>query len=503
MTALADSLSTAGPTGSEPKTRAPAQPARMFRVAAVFLCVLAMLALLAPAPAQANPKYGSIVIDARTGKVISSRYADKKLHPASLTKMMTLYMTFEALEQGRLKRNQMLKVSKHASTMVPSKLGLKPGDKIMVEHAIYALVTKSANDVAVVLAEALAGSERNFARYMTARARQLGMSRTTFINASGLHDRNQVSSPRDMAKLSRALMMHYPQYYHYFSTLEFTYRGKTYGNHNRLMKDYRGMDGLKTGYVAASGFNLAASAVRDGTRLIGVVFGGRTSRSRNAHMATLLNRAFTKVGKSNLLMAQAKIPVPARKPGGASRDPVLASAAAANPNTTTATTSASAAGVKLASFAGLGVGYSADDLAGIENRIAEILGEGDQNPDEVTRIETGMLAIAALTGKNQNMPGVGSVNVADIRASQPTQQESWGIQVGAFNNLKRTRLAMEQAAGQLPGEIVARMSPAILEKNLRGGKKLYRARFMGLDRHAAARACTILSDCMPVAPGTK
>jgi len=465
-----------------------------------------MCVLCGAAPAMANSKYGSIVIDARTGQVLSASHADKKLHPASLTKMMTLYMTFEALEQNRLRRNQMLKVSKHASTMVPSKLGLKPGEKIMVEHAIYALVTKSANDVAVVLAEALAGSEPNFARYMTARARQLGMSRTTFVNASGLHNKRQISTPRDMATLSRALMMHYPQYYHYFSTLEFTYRGKSYGNHNKLMKDYRGMDGLKTGYVAASGFNLAASAVRDGRRLIGVVFGGRSSRSRNAHMATLLNRGFTKVGKTPMLMAQAKIPVPSRKPGGASRNPVMASAVdatVATSNAAAGTTTASAAGVQLASMAGLGVGYSADDLAGIENRISEILGEGDQSPDEVTRIETGMLAIAALTGKNQTVPGVGSVNVADIRANRPTAQESWGIQVGAFNSLNRTQKAMEQAASQLPGEIVAMLNPAILEKDLRGGKKLYRARFTGLDRHAAARACTILSDCMPVAPGAK
>lgn len=244
-------------------------------------------------------RYASIVIDANSGDILSQENADKRLYPASLTKMMTLYLTFDAMEKGKLHKNSYLTVSKKATRQPPSNIGFRHSDSIRVENAILALVTKSANDVAVVLAETLAGSEEEFAFKMNRKARELGMNRTNFANASGLFNKNQYSTARDMAVLGASLIKDFPQYYHYFSTPEFTYRGVTYGNHNKLMKTYQGMDGLKTGYIYASGFNLAASAKRNGVRLVGVVFGGRTGSSRNKMMAKLLDKGFDSYNKGN------------------------------------------------------------------------------------------------------------------------------------------------------------------------------------------------------------
>ena len=261
---------------------------------------------------KGNPKYASIVMDADTGVILSQRYADKVLHPASLTKIMTLVMAFEALDRGDIRLRDRIRISNRAASMVPSKLGLPAGSSIRVEDAIYALVTKSANDVAVALGEHIGGSESKFAAMMTARARDIGMRSTRFKNASGLHNKYQVSSARDMAGLARYVLQRYPHYYRYFSTKSFTYRGKTYRSHNRLMSSYKGMDGFKTGYINASGFNLVASAKRNGRRLIGVVFGGRTSKSRNAHMAQIMDAGFLRAGK--IRMARAKPPKPQQKP---------------------------------------------------------------------------------------------------------------------------------------------------------------------------------------------
>lgn len=258
---------------------------------AAFATALTTLILLAASPADAR-RYASIVIDFESGKVLHEANADHLVYPASLTKMMTLYLAFEALEAGRLSDKTPLEVSRVASQRSPSKLALRPGQRITVENAILGMVTKSANDAATVLAEALAGGEAKFADKMTEKARELGMTHTTFRNASGLPNRDQQTTARDMATLARALIRDFPHYYHYFATPEFAYNGSTFVNHNRLLKTYPGADGIKTGFTAASGFNLVASAQRNGTRLIGVVMGGRTARSRNAQMARLLDTAF-------------------------------------------------------------------------------------------------------------------------------------------------------------------------------------------------------------------
>ena len=243
-------------------------------------------------PIQAQAKYASLIMDANTGRVLHSVNADTRNYPASLTKMMTLYMIFEALEQGKISMKTKWKTSKRAARQPASKLGLKPGEKITVRDAIFTLITKSANDVASLVSENLAKTERAFALSMTARARKLGMSRTTFRNASGLAHSGQLSTAHDMAILAQALMRDFPKRYGYFSKAKFNYQGRTFKNHNKLLKSYKGTDGIKTGYIRASGFNLVASVVRNGTRLIGVVFGGDSSRKRNAHMIRLLDKAF-------------------------------------------------------------------------------------------------------------------------------------------------------------------------------------------------------------------
>ena len=240
-------------------------------------------------------KYASFVVDADSGQVLHSVNADTRNYPASLTKMMTLYLVFEALHQKKWSLNTRLKVSARAARQPASKLALRRGTTIKVRDAILALVTKSANDVASVISENMSGSERNFGLKMTAKARKLGMSRTTFRNASGLPNRAQLSTARDMGKLARALIRDYPQYYHYFSTESFRYGGLTHKNHNKLLKSYSGADGIKTGYIRASGFNLVASVERGDRRLIGVVFGGKSSRSRNKHMTSLLDKGFQAV----------------------------------------------------------------------------------------------------------------------------------------------------------------------------------------------------------------
>ncbi|MCW2307252.1 D-alanyl-D-alanine carboxypeptidase [Rhodobium gokarnense] len=260
----------------------------------------ALITVAAAPAASANSKYAAIVIDANTGKTLFSRHADAPRYPASLTKIMTLYILFEEMKAGRMNMGTRLKVSRHASAQAPSKLGLKPGSTIKVRDAMMALITKSANDVAAVVAENISGSETRFAKRMTSTARRLGMRNTTFRNASGLPNRAQRTTARDMATLGRAVQQHFPKEYSYFKTRVFKYRGRRYGNHNRLLGRVKGVDGIKTGYTRASGFNLVSSVRRDKRHIVAVVMGGRTGRSRNAHMTKLIRTYLPKASRSNL-----------------------------------------------------------------------------------------------------------------------------------------------------------------------------------------------------------
>jgi len=226
--------------------------------------------------------------------VLYSDAADERRYPASLTKMMTLYVLFEDLEKGRVKLESPLKVSAHAAAQVPTKLGLQAGEMIRVEAAIKALVTRSANDAAVVIAENLAGSEPAFAERMTRTAHDLGMTSTRFRNASGLLSPDQVTTARDMMLLGTALQVRFPRYYSYFKTRSFTYKGRTYKSHNRLVGRVNGVDGIKTGYIRASGFNVATSVRRGGRKIVAVVLDGHTAKRRDNHMASLISRYLPK-----------------------------------------------------------------------------------------------------------------------------------------------------------------------------------------------------------------
>ncbi len=262
---------------------------------AFLILLLGVLGVLGET-AQANERYAALVVNTANNQVLVNHYGNDLRHPASLTKMMTLYMLFMALDRRELYLDQMLPVSRNAARQPPTKLGVRAGGRLKVEHALLGLVTRSANDAAVVLAEAMGGTEDNFARMMTRQARHLGMSKTTFRNASGLPDRQQITTAWDMYRLARALQVQFPHYYAYFSTKEFQYGKSTYGNHNALLHSYEGTDGIKTGYVRMSGYNLVASVKRGNQHLIGIVFGGKSGRERNAHLMSLFDYGFSRYG---------------------------------------------------------------------------------------------------------------------------------------------------------------------------------------------------------------
>lgn len=305
---------------------------RVFAFALLFLALAGGIPVRAAAAVQ---KHAAFVIDVNSGAVLHNDDGDAIRHPASLTKMMTLYLTFELLQSGRLKMSDMMTISERAASVAPSKLDLKPGDQISVADGIKAIVTKSANDIAVALAEKIGGTEANFVRLMNTRARELGMTKSHFENPSGLPDDNHVSTARDMATLALHLMDDFPGYYTIFATRTFTYRGKSYRNHNTMLNTFAGVDGIKTGYTRASGFNLVTSVHRGGRHLVGVVFGGSTAAARNAEMRVLLTKAFTRAStaKTRKPMSIARLngkPKVAARP--VSRDPQTRDVAVAEPS---------------------------------------------------------------------------------------------------------------------------------------------------------------------------
>lgn len=315
------------PEAAIPRAERHAMRAGPIRRAAmrIFMAVAMVATLLAAAPqgAQAAP-YAAFVMDARTGQVLHESSPDRKLHPASLTKMMTLYLTIEAVKAGRLRLDQKVTISSKAARQPPSRIGLRAGERVSIRNLIRAAAVKSANDAAMALAEAVGGSQEAFARMMTQRARALGMPNTTFRNPHGLTQNGHLSTARDMATLGRRLFFDHPEYYNLFSRQKTVAMGRTIRNTNRrLLAAYRGADGIKTGYTRAAGFNLVASAQRGDKHVIAAVFGGRSSRSRNAEVARLLDLGFRlspskapiiKPGRASTLVAAA--PLPVEKPDG-------------------------------------------------------------------------------------------------------------------------------------------------------------------------------------------
>jgi len=407
--------------------------------------------------------YSSIVLDAATGKVLHEDNADAQKYPASLTKMMTLYMIFDALDAGKIKLSTTWNVSRHAAGMSPTKLGLDAGETISVRDVILGLITKSANDAAAVAAEGLGGTEDHFGELMTQRARRLGMANTTFQNASGLPDPGQVTTARDMARLSRALIRDFPHYYNYFSTPEFTYAGRRHANHNRLMNWYEGADGIKTGFIRASGFNLAASAVRENRRVIGVVMGGPSPVARDQYMGKLLDVGFSRILDAPSDMRVAAAPAPSAPSIG---EPPSRAAKAGQPQTVAQAVPARAT--------------PAEEKAARTKTVKRAKPDGEP--------PSGMSLIASAH--------------AAARETTSAPAGGWAVQVGAFNRIDAARRAAENAAKLASGPL----SDAGIEISTLARKKntVHRARLVGLSEGEAKEACRILEsrkhDCLMMAP---
>jgi len=458
------------------------------RVLALLVMVVSLLIAAAPLRAEGE-RYAAIVVDAASGQVLLEERADIRHYPASLTKMMTLYLLFDALERGRLSMSSRLPVSAKAAAQEPSKVGVTAGSSISVEQAINALAIKSANDVAVVVAESLGGSETAFGQQMTAMARRLGMWRTNFVNASGLPDERQLSTPRDMAKLSRALLYDFPQYYHFFSQPGFSFGSQRYNSHNRLLYSYGGADGIKTGYTRAAGYNISVSAVRNGRRLIAVVFGADSSRWRNSQAASLLDRSFPSVagGHPRTLFAEVRAGrrLPALKPnlsaGAGSQlthvvppPPAAAPVPAAVPSP--APTAAPAATVPSVQVAAAKASATPTKAAPSTRAAAQ--------PAQQTQTISYAAVAAPLSGQQATL-------------------RRWAIQVGAFSVSEAAHAAADEARRATQGLAGGRVQ---VVEVVSGDGRLYRGRIAGLAENDARAACDFRilhgAPCMVIAPGT-
>lgn len=419
-------------------------------IASVFIIVLSLAFaanLVTPSTAFANSKYAGIVMDAKTGKVLYSSKADAKRYPASLTKMMTLYMLFDAMKQGKVKKSTRIRISRHAASMQPSKLGIKAGGSISAEHAIFALVTKSANDVAAAVGEHLAGTESKFGVMMTKKARSIGMRSTTFKNASGLPNRKQVTTARDMARLGIALREHFPRQYKYFQTRTFKYGRSRYGNHNKLLGRIRGVDGIKTGYTRASGYNLVSSVQDRKRSIVAVVLGGRSGRSRNAQMTTLIKKYLSKAstGRDRTIIAK-----------GRSKS-VFATA-----SNRTATKSIKLVGKQLAALS--------------KNQIPVPARNPIAKPDPI---------------KTASIKRVAPIKAGAASVASKRPAKGWQIQIGAVPTLKSANEFLDDARKVAP-KTLRKVSNYTMEVN-KNGVKLYRARFAGFSsKKAAWNACKVL-----------
>lgn len=436
------------------------RPWRRLGLASVALVVAFHLSI-APALAQVKARNAVLVVDANTGRVLHERSARALRFPASLVKLMTLYMLFEQIELGRVTYKTRIRFSGHAVAQPPSKLDVDEGSEIEVLDAIKVLVTKSANDVAVAIAEHIAGSEARFAQLMTQKARQIGMTSTTFRNASGLPDLGQVTTARDMITLALRLQDDYARHYHLFSTRTFTFNGKTYRNHNTLLFRYPGLDGMKTGYIRASGFNLVASAKRGKKHVVAVVFGGKTAARRNAAMQTYLNRGFVRA--SNAKTRRTTVALVARDKG-----PAVA-AAAPQPAVRPAAEDRQSSSIEIA-------------------RVRPVRVPGAA-PKEVQAD-----AIAALIERGAEQPAA-----VEQRPRVPAAAGAFLIQVGAFQSERdaRRQLAdIRERAGSALGDCTP-----VTHEVRQGEKTLYRARYAGFATQApAAAACSALKrlsiDCL-------
>jgi D-alanyl-D-alanine carboxypeptidase len=489
---------------------APSRSGQLWRIRGIAVLAIGValtLAVTAIRPALAGPVNSAIVIDVTSGETLLQSNADALTYPASLTKMMTLYLLFESLQKGNVKLDQPLPVSVNAASMPATNLALSAGDTITVATAIQAMVIRSANDVAVVVAEGLSGSEAAFAQRMNAKAVQLGMTRTVFRNPNGLPDPEQHTTARDISKLAIALHRDFPQYYPYFTQTRFTYRGRIYITHNHFMLRYPGADGLKTGYIHLSGYNLAASAVRNGRRLVGVIMGGRSPSMRDASMWALLDQGFgnaTPKSQNNaLLLASAGNAdiLPILKPGDDGEGDDSADATDAGDSTLNAM-SPQIAGLPTAPTAGTKPAVQTASLAPLPSATPPVqpATQGTVQPSATSfspqipivpappvtpayGITVARLPVPMLRPGSEEMPGI-SDGVMSVAVDA---KRFWGVQVGAFSRYTPARLAAVKAQQNLPFQIKD-THVAVDEADGRSGK-LYRARLVGLAQNEANDAC--------------
>ncbi len=442
------------------------------------LLLIASLALVPSTPplvAQSsdNLRYAAIVVDAESGEVLFARHADSRRYPASITKVMTLYLTFEALSEGRVKPDDIITVSPHAASQPPSKLGLAAGQTITLDDAMKATAVRSANDMAVAIAEHVGGSEARFAAQMTLKARELGMTQTRYVNANGLPDARQLTSARDLAILARAIMRDFPQYYRYFGLHDWVYEGREYRNTNGLLRSGEGYDGMKTGYTNASGYNLAASAVRDGKRLITIVLGGRTTASRNAHVAELMNTGFeverARANGQLIRVAQTYFEERGFGIGPDNSGPVQYAALEREDEASDTTVT----------YASLPAAPPAPAPA--ETRTVAALLRAEASASDMT---------AALNGAG--------AAARPAREAGGDRGDGWMVQVGAFRDEAVARDWLTEVNRRFRGHF------ANAERTVQNASGWYRSRFTGMTEAAAQAACATLAErrvtCMVVRP---
>ena len=492
-----------------------------------------------------NPPYADLVLDANTGAVLHADNADSLRHPASLTKIMTLYLLFEQLEAGKLRLDSRMEVSDHASQQAPSKLGLAPGQTIGVEDAIRALVTKSANDVAVVIAETIGGDEESFARMMTRKARALGMSRTVYNNASGLPDEEQLTTARDQVTLGRAIQERFPRYYTYFATPSFTFRGHAIRNHNKLLGRVEGVDGIKTGYTRASGFNLVTSMRRGNRHIVAAVLGGVSGGARDARMRSLVEQHIASASTSRTVAkitdgaesvtVSAKSVTPESKPSSDARarlaraDAMVpptpaaaeavaeASATSAAPAVTQAELPHPAPALSRAPRPGSGEVITPVKVKTITVKAGNVQtamlvplvshapqatvapanfarSTSDAQPAPPPGARPGVLGVLPAE-QPASAPAVYQTasasstpfTTASTQARQPNPRGPWMIQVGAFPKETEAKERLREA--QTLGKTLVAKADPFTERVTKGSSELYRARFAGFDQNAAEAAC--------------
>jgi len=460
----------------------------------------------------------AIVVDGNSGRTLFGVNENQPRHPASVTKVMTLYLLFEQLEKGRLRLDSPLMISQHAAAQAPSKLGLEPGETIEVEHAIKAVVTKSANDIAVAIAENIGGDEDNFAQMMTSKAHTLGMHGTHFANASGLPNSEQITTAHDLAVLGRSIQDRFPRYYRYFSTHSFAYRGAVMRNHNHLLGRVEGMDGIKTGYTAASGFNLLTSVRRNGRHIVAVVLGGATAGARDRYMANLIEDHID--GGAELRTARAITEEqPAERVFAAEPQPSSVAERETDANAAASEDEAEqpAPPVRKRSAAASAAAAVAEAASEEKARPAFVSGGKKQaEAPEAEHTRPGRKAraperarVAAIDGSTSQAAGraaqrdsiatttPSALKHLDAERTQLAKSDNarpahtgWMIQLGATDELGKATELLSRARSS--GHAVPPGAKPFTEKVQKGHETLYRARFAGLEEQSAESACRTL-----------